>query len=81
MAQSDTTTESHDPEKASVVDEAIASQDNSSTKGPSPSASTDAGKDAQSSAEHADTSEASQPYLVSLWSQGTSTFMLTHLSP
>ena len=81
MAQGDTTIQHHNPEKASVVDGPMALQDNSFDKGSSLSASNDAEKRAQSSTESADTIEGGQSYLVSPWSQGTSTFMLTHLSP
>lgn len=71
MAQGDNPTESHDLEKANVVDGTIASQQPSSDQAPSSSASASASvdgdgeKQAQSSAESLHTSEAGQRYLVS----------------
>ena len=65
MAQGDTPAESHDLEKANVVVEETASHEHISHEESSSSASVDGEKQAQSSAESVDTSEASQSYLVS----------------
>ena len=65
MAQGETPAESHDLEKAYVVVDENASHEHTSNEESSSSASVDGEKQAQSSAESVDTSEASQSYLVS----------------
>ena len=65
MAQSDAPTEFHDLEKANAVGDESASHEHIAHEESSSSASVDGEKQAQSSAESVDTSEASQSYLVS----------------
>ena len=65
MAQGDAPTESHDVEKANVVVDESASHEHIAHEESSSSASVDGEKQAQSSAESVDTSEARQSYLVS----------------
>lgn len=65
MAQGDSPTESHDLEKANVVLDENASHEHTAHEGSSSSASLDGEKQAQSSAESVDSSEACQLYLVS----------------
>ncbi|KAK0514989.1 hypothetical protein JMJ35_002368 [Cladonia borealis] len=64
MAQSDAPTEFHDLEKANVVGDESASHEHIAHEESSSSASVDGEKQAQSSPESVDTSEASQSYLV-----------------